>query len=55
MGVLHGEERAYYKNGQLWYIKNWVHDKINGEHKVWNEDGKIMSVMNFVDGFPVIS
>ena len=32
-GKKEGIYKSYYSNGQLWYIYNYIDDKINGEYK----------------------
>jgi len=49
-GKTAGEQRQYYKNGQLHIICNCVNDKIEGEFKEYHKNGELYKIYNFVAG-----
>lgn len=48
-GGFHGEYKAYYSNGQLRLICNYVDNKLQGEYKDYHENGQLYLICNYVN------
>ncbi len=49
-GQLHGQQKYYYENGDLWDLFNFKFDKQDGVQKTFFHNGKLKIISNYKDG-----